>query len=134
MWLFKITLLCSAQHVGLLTGSAVDEYNVSLMQNISCHILSHVIQLFPDDIYQVVDEKAIKKAGQWDIYAEIYSPYVSPSSIMPNEMQVNLAAALQGDSTLAAVAQDPEFPSWVGGYSTHDSHFESDPEGVSAIC
>lgn len=80
---------------------------------------------------QVVDEKAIRKAGQWDIYAEIYSPYVPPASVMPFAMQVNLAAALHGDSVLAAVAQDPEFPSWVGGYSTHDSHFESDPEGVS---
>lgn len=80
-----------------------------------------------------MDEKAIKKAGQCDIYAEIYSPYVSPSAVMPIEMQVNLAAAQQGDSALAAVAQHPGFPGWVAGYSTHASYFESDPEGVSLI-
>lgn len=84
-------------------------------------------------IVQVVDSKAIRKADQYEVMEEIYSPYVSPSAAMPIEMLTNLEAALKGDATLAAVAQDPGFPSWVGGYSSHASHFEADPEGVS-VC
>lgn len=84
-----------------------------------------------DVFLQVVDEKAIRKADQCELSEEIYSPYVPPSAIMPIEMLTNLEAALEGDATLAAVAQDPGFPSWVGGYSSHASHFEIDPVGVS---
>lgn len=82
---------------------------------------------------QVVDEKAIRKADQSEVYAEIYSPYVSPAAVMPGKMLTELAAAQLGDSALAGVAKDRGFPHWVAGYSTHASHFESDPEGVSEL-